>query len=386
MEQIKRFLSDFGLPRIIIAVFLLALFMMAPAVGVNVPDALKDVFNRFGMNGILVLALIPMIQAGCGLNFGLPLGIIAGLLGATISIEMGYVGAYGFFFAILTALSFGSFFGLAYGALLNRVKGGEMMIATYVGLSSVMLMQIGWLALPYKSAVMIYGFSGEGLRPTISVDGFWRNILDNFMSIKIYDIFDNMVVTISDFWAYIPGIKWYGKIPGNDIGKWLYEPKLIFAFPTGTILLFLFVALIVWAFFHMKTGTAMTAVGSNPIYARAAGINVNRMRTISVMLSTMLGAMGIIVYQQSFGFIQLYDGPLYMAFPAIAAILIGGARVNKASLPNVFTGVILYQGILVMTPLIFNAMLKLDMSDVIRIIVSQGMILYALTRKTKVLK
>ena len=49
-------------------------------------------------------------------------------------------------------------------------------------------------------------------------------------------------------------------------------------------------------------------------------------------------------------------------------------------------GVLLYQGILTMTPLIFNAVLKVDMSDVIRIIVSNGMILYALTRKTKVLK
>ena len=130
----------------------------------------------------------------------------------------------------------------------------------------------------------------------------------------------------------------------------------------------------------------MTAVGSNPSYARASGIDVNRMRAISVVLSTMLGAMGIVVYQQSFGFIQLYDGPLYVAFPAVAAILIGGAGVNKASLTNVFIGVALYQGILTMTPLIFNAVLKLDMSDVIRIIVSNGMILYALTRKTKVLR
>ena len=354
MEQIKRFLSDFGLPRLIIAVFLLALFMMAPAVGVSIPGALTDVFTRFGMNGILVLALVPMIQAGCGLNFGLPLGIIAGLLGATISIEMGYVGALGFSFAILIALALGSVLGYAYGALLNRVKGGEMMIATYVGFSSVMLMQIGWLALPYKSAVMIFGYSGEGLRPTISVDGFWRSILDNFMAIEVFDTVD--------------------------------PTKLIFKFPTGTVLFFMLISLVVWAFFHLKIGTAVTAVGSNPIYARASGINVNRMRTVSVVISTMLGAMGIIVYQQSFGFIQLYDGPLYMAFPAVAAILIGGASVNKASLTNVFVGVALYQGILVMTPLIFNAMLKLDMSDVIRIIVSQGMILYALTRKTKVLK
>jgi simple sugar transport system permease protein len=216
-----------------------------------------------------------------------------------------------------------------------------------------MVMQIGWLALPFKSAKMIFGFSGDGLRPTISVEGFWRYILDDFLAIRIYDNLD--------------------------------PNKVIFQFPTGTVIFFLLISLLVWAFFHLKIGTAMTAVGSNPIYARASGINVNRIRVISVVISTVLGAMGIIVYQQSFGFIQLYDGPLYMAFPAIAAILIGGAGVNKASLSNVFIGVLLYQGILIMTPLIFNSLLKLDMSDVIRIIVSQGMILYALTRKTKVL-
>ena len=346
MEQIKRFLADFGLPRVIITVYLLGLFLMAPLVGVSLPGALSDVFTRIGMNGIMVLALVPMIQSGCGLNFGLSLGVIAGLLGATFSIEMGYIGVWGFLFAILVSQVFGAIFGLGYGALLNRVKGGEMMIATYVGFSSVMIMSIAWLALPFKSPVMIWGYGGEGLRTTISVEGFWRHILNDFLSFQI------------------AGAK----------------------FPTGAILFFILVSLVIWFFFHLKTGTAMTAVGSNPNYARASGISVNRMRTVSVIMSTMLGAMGILVYAQSFGFIQLYDGPLYMAFPAVAAILIGGAGVNKASLPNVFIGVALYQGILTMTPLIFNAVLKLDMSDVIRIIVSNGMILYALTRKIKVLK
>ena len=373
MERIKEFITDFGLPRIIIAVFLMGLFMVAPTVGVSLPGAFTDVFTRIGMNGIMVLALVPMIQAGCGLNFGLSLGIIAGLLGATISLEMTDVIASAmssvgvnpfvvletgkevlstaarsciYIFAICTAIPIGAIFGLGYGALLNRVKGGEMMIATYVGFSAVMFMSIAWMTLPYKSPVMVWGFSGEGLRATISVEEFWRHILDDFLAIQI----------------------------GG------------FKFPTGTILFLSFVSLLVWAFFRLKIGTAMTAVGSNSNYARASGINVNRMRTISVVISTVLGAVGIIVYQQSFGFIQLYEGPLYMAFPAVAAILIGGAGVNKASLINVFIGVALYQGILVMTPLVFNALLKLDMSDVIRIIVSNGMILYALTRRTKVLK
>ena len=62
-------------------------------------------------------------------------------------------------------------------------------------------------------------------------------------------------------------------------------------------------------FFRTKMGTAISAVGANPDFARAAGINIDRMRTISVMLSTLLGAIGIIVYEQSFGFIQLTWGP-----------------------------------------------------------------------------
>ena len=152
------------------------------------------------------------------------------------------------------------------------------------------------------------------------------------------------------------------------------------------ILTFAACAALVWFFMHLKTGTALTAVGSNPVYARASGINVNKMRTISVVLSTMLGAFGILVYQQSFGFIQLYDGPFSMAFPAVAAILIGGASINKATMLNVFLGTFLFQGILTMTPSVINAVIKADLSEVVRVIISNGMILYALTRKTKVAK
>ena len=77
-------------------------------------------------------------------------------------------------------------------------------------------------------------------------------------------------------------------------------------------------------------------------------------------------------------------GPFMMAFPAVAALLIGGASVKKASIVNVVVGTFLFQGILTMTPSVINSMLQTDMSEVIRIIVSNGMILYALTRVTKV--
>ena len=115
-------------------------------------------------------------------------------------------------------------------------------------------------------------------------------------------------------------------------------------------------------------------------------MNVDRMRMLSVIMSTWLAAVGILVYEQGFGFIQLYMAPFYMALPAVSAILIGGASVNKASIAHVIIGTFLFQGIVTMTPTVMNSVVHMDMSEVIRVIVSQGMILYALTRKTEVTK
>ena len=102
-----------------------------------------------------------------------------------------------------------------------------------------------------------------------------------------------------------------------------------------------------------------------------------------MIISTWLAAIGILVYEQGFGFIQLYMAPFYMAMPAVSAILIGGASVNKASITNVIIGTILFQGIVTMTPTVMNNMVHMDMSEVIRMIASNGMILYALTRKSE---
>ena len=342
-ERTKGFINSFGWPRLIIAGFLLLLFLVAPLGGISILISISDVLMRFGMNSIMVLAMVPMIHSGCGLNFGLPLGIISGLLGGTLSMQFGFTGGLSFVVAILITVFFGTLFGWAYGTLLNKVKGGEMMIATYVGYAAVSFMCIMWLLLPYSNPQMVWGYKGTGLRTTISTEGYYLHILSDFLKIKI----------------------------GN------------LEIPTGALLFFAFFAFLMWAFLHTKTGTAMTAVGSNPTFARASGINVDRTRTLSVIMSTVLGGIGILAYQQAFGFIQLYMGPFYMALPAVSAILIGGASVNKASIPNVIIGTLLFQGIVTMTPSVMNSLIHTDMSEVIRIIASNGMILYALTRKSE---
>ena len=91
---------------------------------------------------------------------------------------------------------------------------------------------------------------------------------------------------------------------------------------------------------------ALRTAGSNELYAISSGINVRRMRSLAVVLSTVLAAIGIVVYAQAYGFISLYNGPLLMAFPAIAAVLLGGASVQRASVSNVVLGTILFQTML----------------------------------------
>ena len=343
MDRVKDALHSFGLPRLIIAAFLLLMFIIAPFTGANFWTQITNVINRFSWNAVLVLAMVPMVHSGCGLNFGLPLGIIAGLLGATLSVEFGFSGPVSKLMALLISTPFALIFGVSYGWLLNKIKGGEMMIATYVGFSSVSFMCMMWLLLPYHKPDMVWGLAGKGLRTTISLEGYYAGVLSNFLQIKI----GNLMI------------------------------------PTGALLVFALLAFLMWAFLHTKTGTAMTAVGSNPNFARAAGINIDRTRMLSVVMSTWLAAVGILMYEQGFGFIQLYMAPFNMALPAVSAILIGGASVNKASVTNVIIGTILFQGIVTMTPTVMNSMIHMDISEVLRIIVSNGMILYALTRKTE---
>ena len=346
-SKLRRLVNSYGVPRLIITGFLLLMFILAPVAGVDFATQITNVINRFSWNAIMVLAMVPMIHSGCGLNFGLPLGIISGLLGATLSIEFGFTGGMSFLMAIVIATPFALVLGGGYGWMLNKIKGGEMMVATYVGFSSVSFMCMMWLLLPYKSPTMVWGFAGKGLRTTISLEGFYDQFLAMFLQIDLNRFGINLVI------------------------------------PTGSLLFFALLAFLMWVFLHTKTGTAMTAVGSNPTFAKAAGISVDKTRLLSVVLSTWLGAVGILLYEQGFGFVQIYMAPLNMAFPAVAAILIGGASVNKASITNVIIGTILYQGLVTMTPTVMNAIVHLDISEVIRIIVSNGMIVYALTRKTE---
>lgn len=357
MKTFNKVKETIGVPNLIIAGFLLILFLLTGPAGIRVDKSITDIMFRFGINSIMVLSLVPMIQSGTGLNFGIPVGFIAGMLGSVLSLELGISGMAGMWTAMAIGAAFGLLFGWLYGELLNRVKGEEMVIATYIGYVIIFFFNILWVVLPFRNPQSIQSYGGSGIRQTISLEGVWKKMLDPNIEIDPLSLRPDTlpVITVN---SYIQ-------------------------IPVGMFLLFAVLAFLVWLFFRTKTGTAMTAVGSNPDYARAAGININRQRVLSVMLSTALAAVGLITYQQSFGFIEMYGAPLGFVFPTVAAILMGGASVNKASIINVVVGTFLFQSLITMTPSVINSLIRIDLSEIIRVIVTNGLIVYALTRRRK---
>ncbi|MEM1484569.1 ABC transporter permease [Oscillospiraceae bacterium PP1C4] len=343
MNRFKSTVRQLGLPRIIIVSFLLVLVVTAVFQEQNMGTLMSDVLVRFGMNMVLSLAMVPAVTAGTGMNFGLPVGVLCGILGGLISVECGFKGWAGILVAIAIAIPFGAIAGYLYGKLVNAVKGDEMMVGTYVGYAIVSLMCIGWLVLPFKDPSMVWPIGGSqgGLRSTITLTDNYDAIFNNFLSFKI------------------GGVR----------------------IPTGLILFGLLMCLLMWLFTRSKTGIGMKAVGSNPRFAIASGIHVDHMRLVGTILSTVIGAVGIIFYAQSFGFYQLYNAPLYMALPPVAAVLLGGATAKKCKISHVIIGTFLFQALLTIALPVANLLMpEGSLSEVIRLIVSNGIILYALTQ------
>lgn len=329
-----------GLSQIIIIAFLILLLVVAFIQGMSIASLLSNSLVRIGMNALFVLAMLPAIQSGIGLNFGLPIGIVFGLLAGLITVELNMVGFQGFLTACVMAVGMSIIAGYLYGWLLNRMRGSEMMVGNYLNFSIISLMCIAWMILPFKNGKIIWAM-GSGVRSTITLEENYEKILDNLWS------FDLAGITI----------------------------------PVGTLLLVAVFCLLMWLFMRSKTGIMMSSSGSNPMFGASIGINNDRIRIMGTMISTVLGAIGILVYAQSFGFYQLYNSPIMMAYPAISAILIGGATTKRASISNVLIGVILYQSILTIAlPVASELLADSSLSEILRTIVSNGIILYALTK------
>lgn len=337
----KPITGKMGVSRSIILLFFICLMLAAQFYKINMSMLIGNILERVSMYGVLVLAMMPGIQCGISLNMGMTIGCVSGLFALVTSLNYNITGWAGLIFSIVVGIIVAIPLGWGYALLLNRMKGSEMTISTYVGYSFVSLMCMVWMGIPYTNPKVVNLLIGRGLRVTHSLLGNYAYILDELGSFSIF------------------GVK----------------------VPTGGIVFFLICCALMWLFSRSKLGISMSAAGSNPRFAEASGINVDHMRILGTVLSTVLAAVGIVVYSQAFGYAQLYTAPRQLGFIAASAILIGGASVKKAKISHVIIGVILFEGVLSMGQQVANeAVSGGGLSEVMRIMISNGIILYALTQ------
>jgi len=246
----------------------------------------------------------------------------------------------------------------------------------------VFLFSLVWVTIQVRHEEMTW-FLIPGLRQTISLAPFEANfILTNLWQ---FTIFPNEIInaetgeTIRRFIALQGDSGYFDYYLMEHVGETTLQGGIVIR--TGEKLVIFVAAILMWMFFRTKRGIAISAVGSNPVFSKATGVDVDKSRITATMISTVLGALGIIVYAQGFGNLQLYDAPLMMSFPVVASVLVGGATAQRAKVANVIIGTLLFKGLMfVSMPVLIRIFPGTQVVDPIRMVIQYSVILYALTR------
>ena len=338
-KKVLGFLGNNAVP----LMFVLICAVCIPISGFSPSYLINEIVTRIGRNTFLILCLLIPIIAGMGLNFGMTLGAMAGEIGLIFVADWQIWGIPGMILAMIISIPISIGLGVLCGKILNMAKGREM-VTSYIisyfinGLYQLVVLYMMGKVIPIKH-FSIKLPRGYGIRNTVSLLNM-RQYLDNLLAINI------------------KGVK----------------------IPVLTFIIIALLCLFITWFKKTKLGQDMRAVGQDMQVARDAGINVERTRIISIVISTVLAGFGMIIYLQNMGNISTYSSHSQIGMFCIAALLVGGASVDKASIGNVFLGVTLFHLMFIVAPKA-GAFITGDsmIGEYFRVFVSYGVITVALT-------
>ncbi|MDR3281349.1 MAG: ABC transporter permease [Synergistaceae bacterium] len=354
-DNIKHFLISNSVPIIFIALSAFAI----PLSGFSYGYLVQEMLTRLARNSFLVLSLLIPIMAGMGLNFGMVLGAMAGQIGLILVTDWSVVGIPGLVLAAIISMPIAAVLGYVCGNVLNRAKGREMVTSYILGFfingiyQFVVLYLIGikgMLRIPFTGMDIRIPVTnpqlvlsrGYGIRNAINLTGL-RHALDNAFQFNVP--FGSAVIDI----------------------------------PVSTYALIAFFCVFIVWFRRTKLGQDMRAIGQDMAVADSSGIAVERTRIIAIVISTMLAAFGQIIFLQNIGTMNTYNSHDQTGMFSIAALLIGGATVSKASIANVFVGVTLFHLMFVVSPMAGKELIgQAQLGEYFRVFVSYGIIAVAL--------
>ena len=322
--------------------FIIICVVCIPISGFSPGYLLNEIVTRLGRNAFLILSLLIPIMAGMGLNFGMTLGAMAGKIGLIFVADWQIWGIPGIILAMIISIPISVLLGLFCGKMLNMAKGREM-VTSYIisffmnGLYQlVVLYMMGSIIPIIHSSIKLP--RGYGVRNTVSLLHM-RQYLDNLLAI------------------HIGGVK----------------------IPVLTLIIIALLCLFIIWFRKTKLGQDMRAVGQDMDVAGDAGIKVERTRIIAIIMSTVFAGLGMVIYLQNMGNISTYSSHTQIGMFCIAALLVGGASVDRASIGNVFLGVILFHLMFIVAPKAGATITGDSMiGEYFRVFISYGVITVAL--------
>lgn len=310
---------------------------------------INDLIARLARNSYLVISLIIPVLAGMGLNFGIVLGAMAGQFGAIITVFWEVEGLYGFIVAAVVSLPLAILFGWMTGKLFNRTKGKEMITGLILGFFAngiyllICLLLIGSLIPVSEDNSYLLLPAGTGLVNTIDLS-IWQYAVDKAWEIRIQ----------------------LGPVTRINI-------------PVVTLLATALLCVGIWQLFKTKLGQDIRAIGQNRHIAEVAGLNVDKIRLISIIMSTVLAAWGQLLFLQNLGTLQTYGSHVQVGTFAVAALLVGGASVSRATIWQAILGILLFHALFIVSPLAGkNLMGSAQIGEYFRVFVAYGIIGLAL--------
>ena len=344
--------------------------------GLSVPFFMSELITRFARNGFMVLALIIPVMAGMGLNFAIVLGAMAGQVGIIMVAHWGIEGWVGVLVCVLLATPVAILLGFLTGKLLNKTKGQEMITSLILGFFANGVYQFIFLILvgsiiPMKNEQLILS-SGVGLRVTIALNDTVRYALDDIWKFS----FVHTVLAATLLFLLIYSVKLYKMIKKEDIAAPSNKTKVYFNLgvvvavlavtigvmftetrvndlqvPMVTFLIIGMLCLFTYFLSITKLGQDLRTVGQDRHIAKVSGINSDGIRLLAIIMSTLLAAYGQIIYLQNLGTLSTYGSHEQVGMFAIAALLIGGASVTKATIGQAILGTLLFHTMFIVSPL-----------------------------------
>ena len=365
--------------------------------GQTVSYVMYELFGRLSRNSFIVLALIIPIIAGMGINFAITIGAMAAQIAALWVIEWGISGLAGFLTAMVITMPIAAFFGLLIGKLMNKMKGQEMIGGLILGYFANGLYQLLFLfifgnLIPLKApGLVIKGSTGVANTIDLSTERGFKYALDGLWRVP----FGTAVLILCGLiavWSLAKlamkkeekkkALTRTGICAAMAVIAQLPFVTAAFSMVSVPMVTFLIVALLcVFNNAIMKTriGQQFRAVGQNRTVANAAGINVDRVRVIAIIISTVLAGWGQLIFVQNMGSFQTYGAHEQVGLYAGAAILVGGASIKKATNGQALLGCILFHLLFIVAPSAGkNLFGDAAIGEYFRVFISYGVIALAL--------